>query len=161
MYELPLFPKDTKIWFEKCCMYFESSEEIVYQWFSRYHSGIAGNCKADKLVREGTLTPISSNWQGVDTPLYSCALALDLLIDLPWAWQTLVTNQSGWGCEIVLVQSGTREVLWTPCFWKGSSRRHVRCYDCTLFNMLTCGNVRYLVGLKLPQLYGRRRGEII
>lgn len=83
MDELPLFPKDTKIWFEKCCMYFESSEEIVYQWFSKYHSGIAGNCKADKLVREGTLTPISSNWQGVDTSLYSCALALDLLIDLP------------------------------------------------------------------------------
>lgn len=41
------------------------------------HGGIAGNCKADELVRKDTSAPISLEWERVRTPLPSSVLLLD------------------------------------------------------------------------------------
>lgn len=76
--------------FKEVCTHFKSR---AFQF--------AGNCKADVLAKEDALTPISSDWQRVVTPLSSYTLALDLCTSVS------VNNQNLRGCEIFLVQSET------------------------------------------------------
>ncbi|XP_054085715.1 uncharacterized protein LOC128921627 isoform X1 [Zeugodacus cucurbitae] len=57
------------------------------------HRGIAGNCIADKLAREGTLATLTSEWECIGSPWSTCARALDMQTthELVKRWSTTST----------------------------------------------------------------------
>lgn len=88
--------------FKEMCTHSDSRAAIMAT-----HSGTSGDCKADAFAREGTITPISSDWERIVTPLFSRARALD-----PWTF-----------CELDKCGSLTRTCAAAGSFCSGVNAR--------------------------------------
>ena len=86
-----------------------SSSYSLSVWMSG-HNGISGNWKADEITKSDLLTPLSSGWERVGSPLASCVLALGL-------WTTLMFSRRCHSCmEEGEMETSRHILLHCPAF---------------------------------------------